>query len=101
MTQREKQRRELLKRLRSLADGKINDSVKLLFLKEEDREQLDGLELRGLVELKRSDKGVEMKFVDPIRAIGMMRELMEERDEQGAQSFFDALNQAADGVDEN
>lgn len=100
MTEREKQRKTLLKRLKRLADGKINDSVKLLFFGEEELERLEELDLTGLVELKKSDKGVEMKFVDPIRAIAMMRELMEERDEQSAQSFFHALNQAADGDDE-
>ena len=95
MTGKEKQRKELMRRLGKLADGKINDAVKLAFWGEGDLSWMDELDLSGLMELKRGEKGVEMKFMDPVRVIAMMRELMSDQNEQGAQDFFRALNQTA------
>lgn len=92
MTQTEK---EMLARLRRLADRRVNDAVKLAFLTEETADQVDGLDLSGLVEVKRSDKGFEAKFVDPMKVLEMMRELTERNRTEAAQAFFQALNSGA------
>ena len=97
MTEKEKQKRELIRRLRRLADGKVNDAVKLAFPESGDLSWVDGLDLSSLVELKRGDKGVEMKFLDPLRAIARMRELMNGSGEQGVQDFLRALDRTAGG----
>lgn len=86
----EKQRKELLKRLRKLADRPVNDAVRLAFLTPETADEAKQLDLSGLTELKRTDKGVEVKFVDQIKVLEMMRELMEQ-DTGGAEEFFRAL----------
>lgn len=94
MTQTEK---EMLERLRRLADRRVNDAVKLAFLTEETAEQVERLDLSGLVELKRSDKGFEAKFVDPMKVLELMRELTEQNRTEAAKAFFQALNGGAEG----
>ena len=97
---KEKQRKELMNRLKKLADGKVNDAVKLAFPEEGDLRWVDGLDLSNLAELKRGDKGVEMKFWDPLRAIAVMRELMSGDGEQGMKEFLQALDRTAGGGEE-
>lgn len=97
MTRAEEQREEMLARLRRLADRRVNDAVKLAFLTEETADQVDGLDLSGLVEVKRSDKGFEAKFVDQMKVLEMMRELVEQNRTEAAQAFFQALNGGAEG----
>ena len=93
MSREDAQRKEMLDRLRRLADRRVNDAVKLAFLREETAGQVDDLDLSGLVELKRSDKGFEAKFGDQIKVLEMMRDLMERSDTQAAEEFFRALNE--------
>ena len=93
MSREDAQREEMLDRLRRLADRRVNDAVKLAFLREETAGQGDDLDLSGLVELKRSEKGFEAKFVDQIKVLEMMRDLMERSDTQAAEEFFRALNE--------
>lgn len=95
MSKAERQREEMLRRLRKLADRKVNDAVKLAFLSEVAADQVDGLDLSGLVELKRSDKGFEVKFVDQLKVLEMMRALMEQNATEAAAEFFQALNETA------
>lgn len=85
-------RAELLERLRKLADQPVNDGVKLAFLSPESADRVENLNLAGVTELKRSDKGVEIKFVDQIKVLEMMRELMEQ-DGKSAEAFFRALGE--------
>ena len=93
MSREDAQREEMLDRLRRLADRRVNDAVKLAFLREETAGQVDDLDLSGLVELKRSEKGFEAKFVDQIKVLEMMRDLMERSDTQAAEEFFRALSE--------
>lgn len=92
MKKREKQREELLVRLRRLADTPVNDAVKLAFLTPDHVDQVGALDLSGLTELKRTDKSVEVKFVDQVKVLEMMRELME-KDAGNAEEFFRALGE--------
>lgn len=97
MAKTQKQRKEMMDRLRKLADRKANDAVKLAFLDQESAQQVDELDLSGLVELKKTDKSFEARFVDQIKVLEMMRELMDQEDTQGAAEFFQALNGVAGG----
>lgn len=94
MKKAEHQRAELLRRLRKLADQPVNDGVKLAFLTPENAERVEELDLAGVTELKRTDKGVEIKFVDQIKVLEMMRELIEQ-DGKNAEDFFRALGDTA------
>ena len=91
-------RRELVAYLRKLAKWKNNDVVKLAFLAAEDAERVDKLDLTGVVELKRNANGTfEAKFVDKVRVLAMLRELMEERRDGALEDFLDGLSGPGDG----
>ncbi len=91
-------REELLAYLKQLAEWKNNDVVKLAFLDTEDADKVDELDLTGVVELKRNANGTfEAKFVDKVRVLGMLRELMEERRDGALGDFLDGLRGPGDG----
>ena len=93
-----KNRQRLLAELRKLAEWKNNDVVKLAFLSGEDAEQVDGLDLSGVVELKRNANGTfEAKFVDKVRVLAMLRELMEQRRDGELKDFLDGLRPKTGG----
>ena len=92
--------RERLALLRRLAEWKNNDVVKLAFLDPENADRVDRLDLTGVAELKRNANGAfEVKFVDKVRVLAMLRELMEERRDGALEDFLDGLCQRTDGDD--
>ena len=94
-------RDELLEYLRQLAEWKNNDVVKLAFLETENADRVDQLDLTGVVELKRNANGTfEAKFVDKVRVLAMLRELMEERQDGELGDFLDGLRRGMDGDEE-
>lgn len=94
----QKARQELTGYLRKLARWKNNDVVKLAFLEAEDVDRVDKLDLTGVVELKRNANGTfEARFVDKVRVLGMLRELMDEKRDGELGDFLDGLYQAEDG----
>lgn len=85
-------RQELVGHLRKLAEWKNNDVVKLSLLGPEDAGQVDRLDLAGVAELKRNANGAfEVKFVDKLRVLAMLRELMEERRDGALEDFLNGL----------
>ena len=89
---------ELLEYLRRLVEWKNNDVVKLALLGPEDGQQVEKLDLSGVVELKRNANGAfEAKFVDKVRVLAMIRELMEERRDGALGEFLDGLYEPGDG----
>ena len=56
------------------------------------------LDLSGVVELKRNANGTfEAKFVDKVRILSMIRELMEERRDGELGAFLDGLCRGGEG----
>ena len=95
---RQKARQELVGQLRKLVKWKNNDVVKLAFLEGEEAEQVDGLDLSGVVELRRNANGTfEAKFVDKVRVLAMLRELMDEGRDGALEAFLDGLCPPRDG----
>ena len=89
---------ELLNYLIRLVEWKNNDVVKLALLGPEDGPKVDELDLSGVVELKRNATGTfEAKFVDKVRVLAMIRELMEERRDGALGEFLDGLYEPGDG----
>ena len=89
---------ELLEYLRKLVEWRNNDVVKLALLGQEDGPQVEELDLSGVVELKRNANGAfEAKFVDKVRVLAMIRELMEERRDGALGEFLDGLYGPEDG----
>ena len=88
-------REDVIRRLCQLAFGRSNDAVMLALSgeKEMDPRQLD---LSAVAEFKRTDKGgLEVKFVDRIRALQALAELLG-GDEADPSDFFRALEAAGD-----
>ena len=89
---------ELLAYLKGLMEWKNNDVVKLALLGPEDGPKVEELDLSGVVELKRNANGTfEAKFVDKVRVLAMLRELMEERRDGALGVFLDGLYGPGDG----
>lgn len=94
---RNRARGELLACLSRLARWKKNDAVKLLFLKQEELDRVDGMDLLGVKEIKRAGNGaLEIKLVDQLEVLGMLRQLQEEK-ESGLEGFAAALRGPEDG----
>lgn len=89
---------ELLEYLRRLVEWRNNDVVKLALLGPEDGPEVEKLDLSGVVELKRNANGTfEAKFVDKVRVLAMIRELMDERRDGALGEFLDGLYRPEDG----
>lgn len=106
-TSKEKeQRSQILEQMSRIADGRVNDAVKLAFLDSQlSREQLEEigqLDLGALTEFKRSGNGtVEIKLVDRMAALEKLAALMGDGGEEKAQRFFRALEDKARAGTEN
>ena len=90
--------KELLAYLRTLARWKSNDVVKLAFLEPGDLSGVDALDLSGVTELKRNANGTfEVKFVDKVKVLSMLRELTEEKNSGALEDLIRELKEPEDG----
>ncbi len=89
---------EPVSHLRKLARWRNNDAVKLAYLSEEQTDQIDGLDLAGVTELKRHGNGsVELKFVDKVRVLDLLGQLLDRRDDRELGRLLDELGTAESG----
>lgn len=87
-------RDDAVRRLAQLAFGRANDAVKLaLHAGGTDPDQLD---LSAVAEFKVTDKGVEVKLVDRVRALETLCSLLESGEGHGAEELYRALAEAAE-----
>lgn len=90
-------REDAVRRLTELAFGRANDAVKLAAaLLAGEQTGLDALELSAVAELKMTDKGVEIKFIDRVRALETLCGLLGDGNPQDAAEFFRALEDAGE-----
>ena len=81
-------REDVARRLAELAFGKANDCVKLVL---EPGEEMDGLDLSLLTELKRNEKGtLEIRLVDRLKALEQLA-LLAQGDGSDLESFLQAM----------
>lgn len=86
-------REDALRRLAQIAFGRAGDVVRLALRPETaDPEEMD---LSLLSELKVTDKGVEIKLVDRVRALETLCGLLEDTRSGGAEALYQALEAAA------
>lgn len=95
-------RADVVRQMCRLAFGQVNDAVGLALSggRAADAEALD---LSAVAECKVTEKGVELKFIDRVRALETLWNLLDEGDNR-AERFFQALDAAgqrgrADGTD--
>ena len=84
-------RQEIVRELRRLMKCRNNDAVKLAYLETERIEDIDKLDLRGVTEIKRSEKGCfEVRFVDRLKVLEMLERLCAGED-SGLEAFLEGL----------
>ena len=90
---RRKMDRELaIRKLGRLATAPVNDAVKLAFL--ENGNGVEGLDLTGLAEFRRTDKGgVEVRLGDRAAILRDLAVLADGRSEERAEEFLRALEE--------
>lgn len=90
-------REDVIRRLARLAFGGAEDALRLaLEPRSGDLEQLD---LSAVAEFKVTDKGVEMKMVDRVRALESLYNLLDAGDDGGAEELYRALEDAAEQME--
>lgn len=84
---------DVIRRMAQLAFGRANDAVRLALHPElADPEKLD---LSAVSELKVTDKGVEVKLIDRLKALEMLHGMLESGGCDGAEDLYRALEDAA------
>ena len=87
-------RQEIVKELERLVGSRNNDAVKLAFLEPQSAAAIGRLDLRGVSEIKRSEKGCfEVKFVDKVKALELLERLCAKEDEDGLDEFLEGLRE--------
>ena len=86
-------REDAVRRLAQLAFGRANDALRLALHPEET--DMETLDFFAVSEFKVTDKGVEVKLVDRIRALETLCGLLESGDSNGAEELYRALEDAA------
>lgn len=89
-------KQQVLRRMKQVADCRVNDAVKLAFLEsgvdQGQMDVIDGLDLGALTEFKRSSNGtVEIKLVDRLAALERLAALGEGGEADRAEQLFLAL----------
>ena len=82
-------REDVLRQLARLALGRVDDAVTLALRRGET--ELEGLELSAVSELRVTEKGVEVKLVDRVRALETLWKLLEASEPQQADPLLQAL----------
>ena len=86
-------REDVIRRLAQLAFGGAGDVMQLAMRPEE--ADVSEMDLSAVAEFKVTEKGVEVKLVDRIRALATLFELLESSSEGGAEELYQALEDAA------
>ena len=89
----ELKREDALRRLAQLAFGRANDAVRLAL--EPKNVDPSALDLSAVSEFKVTDKGVEIKLVDRVRALETLCGMLESGGGGGAEELYRALEEAA------
>lgn len=90
-------REDVVRRLAQLAFGSANDALKLALHPE--TADAGALDLSAVTEFKVTDKGVEVKLTDRIRALETLHGLLESGG-SGAEELYRALEEAAEQMED-
>lgn len=81
-----------------LACGDSGDAMTLVFSECVPLTRLKEMDLSAVQEIKRTDKGVEVKFCDRIKALDKLRELADSDSAHGSGSLIDAIRRSAEAL---
>ena len=101
MEKKELGREDVIEALKKIAFGRVNRGVELTYLSEPTAALIRKMDLSAVAEFKRNANGtVEVKFVDRVKALSALYEMLGTGDANEAAEFLEALEQAAeDGND--
>lgn len=86
------ERQEIMEELHKLIRSRNNDAVRLAWLGPEDAGKIGKLDLQGVVEVKRSEKGAfEVKFVDKLKALELLERLSAGDEGEDLDAFLEGL----------
>ena len=95
--ERDSSEQKLREKIEALAFSRSNDAVKLAFLGEDALKQIGHLDLSALTELHRLSNGtVEMKFIDRVKLLELLEQIVARRPDAGAAELLSAIDSAAD-----
>jgi len=90
-------REDAIRRLAQLAFGRANDALKLAL--HPDQIDPDLLDLSAVAEFKVTEKGVEVKLADRVRALATLCELLESNGSNYSDELYQALEEAANQME--
>lgn len=94
-------REDVIRQLSELAFGRTNSAVELALSPQEAGPDLQNLDLSAVAEMKVTEKGgMEIKFIDRIRALEVLCGLLGGQTGSDADAFFQALEDANQGLGE-
>ena len=97
MEKKEVRREDVIEALKEIAFGRVNCGVELAYLEDPTAERIRKMDLSTVAEFKRGANGaVEIKFVDRVKALGALYEMLGGGDENEAAEFLQALEQAGE-----
>lgn len=86
------ERQEIVEELEKLIRSRNNDAIRLAWLGPEDAGRIGRLDLRGVTEVKRSEKGAfEVRFVDRLKALELLERLSRGEESEELDAFLEGL----------
>ena len=101
MEKKEVRREDIVEALKKIAFGRANHGVELAYLEKATPQRVQRMDLSAVAEFKRSANGaVEVKFVDRVKALGVLYEMLGSGGEDETEEFLRALEQAGEERDD-
>ena len=83
-----------------LAYGDVSDALTLVYSDYVNEDKLKALDLMCVSEIKKTDKGIEIKFCDRMKAIEKLNEILGTEEVTGtASGLLDAMRKSADAIE--
>lgn len=93
--------RGCIEALKEIAFGRVNRGVELTYLSEPTAQLIRKMDLSAVAEFKRNGNGtVEVKFVDRVKALSALYDMLGGGDADEAAEFLQALEQAGEEKDD-
>lgn len=97
MEKKELGREDVIEALKKIAFGRVNRGVELTYLSEPTAQLIRKMDLSAVAEFKRNGNGtVEVKFVDRVKALSALYDMLGGGDADEAAEFLQALEQAGE-----
>ena len=101
MEKKELGREDVIEALKEIAFGRGNRGVELTYLSEPTAQLIRKMDLSAVAEFKRGANGaVEVKFVDRVKALSVLYEMLGSGGEDETEEFLRALEQAGEEKDD-